>query len=478
MPKVLLAGDISTDNRLSDECDCACADDGMGMSWAGATGDLWRQAAFLHRQELPDNHTLLFNSLYDGGIAVLNQPARRLWQAFDAPRQPADFSPAEQEAVQKMITSGLLQPAGAQSRIRRGQPQTLSAWLHVTNDCNLRCDYCYVPKTADAMPEEVGYAAVDAVFRAAHRNNFQQVRLKFAGGEATLNLKLVFILANYARERAQKEALGLEMVLLSNGVALGEKAIARLKAQEFRVMISLDGVGRWHDAQRHFINGRGSFAWVDRTITRLLDYGVEPFISITISDRNVAGLPDVVAYVLERDLPFNLNFFRDNDCATPFADLQLQEERLIAALNDAFDLIEEKVPRRSLLGALVDRAQFHQPHDRTCGVGESYMVIDHQGQVGKCHMTLDQPVTTVDAEDPLQLIRLDVVGVQNVAVTEKDGCRVCEWRFWCAGGCPIVTYRATGRYDVKSPYCRVYKTIYPRLLRLEGLRLLQLQRPA
>jgi len=37
----------------------------------------------------------------------------------------------------------------------------------------------------------------------------------------------------------------------------------------------------------------------------------------------------------------------------------------------------------------------------------------------------------------------------------------------------LLTYKATGRYDVKSPYCRVYKAIYPELLKLEGLRLLK-----
>ena len=53
------------------------------------------------------------------------------------------------------------------------------------------------------------------------------------------------------------------------------------------------------------------------------------------------------------------------------------------------------------------------------------------------------------------------------------GCRDCEWKYWCAGGCPLTTYRATGRYDVKSPNCNIYKAIYPQAMRLEGLRLLK-----
>lgn len=35
-----------------------------------------------------------------------------------------------------------------------------------------------------------------------------------------------------------------------------------------------------------------------------------------------------------------------------------------------------------------------------------------------------------------------------------------------------VAYRATGRYDRKSPNCNIYKAIFPEVLRLEGLRLI------
>lgn len=323
------------------------------------------------------------------------------------------------------------------------------------------------------MTLETGFAAVDAVIRSALHGGFQAIKLKFAGGEATLNLKLVFALHSYAVERAATSGLELETAILSNGVALGERAIAEFQQRGVRVMISLDGVGEWHDAQRIFRNGKGSFAWTSRTLDRLIAQGVKPFISITVTDRNVDGLPEVVGYVLKRGLPFNLNFFRDNDCASTMTDLHLQDDRLIEAMNRVFAVIEANLPEHSLLGCLVDRAQFDQPHDKTCGVGDSYLVVDHHGQVAKCHMEIEKSVTDVYAEDPLAFVRLDEIGVQNISVDEKEGCRECEWKYWCAGGCPALTYRATGRFDVKSPYCRVYKAIYPQLLRLEGLRLLK-----
>lgn len=71
------------------------------------------------------------------------------------------------------------------------------------------------------------------------------------------------------------------------------------------------------------------------------------------------------------------------------------------------------------------------------------------------------------------LIHADPSGVQNLSVEEKEGCKTCLWKYWCAGGCPLSTFRATGRYDVKSPNCHIYKALYPEVVRLEGLRLLR-----
>jgi type II secretory pathway component PulL len=39
----------------------------------------------------------------------------------------------------------------------------------------------------------------------------------------------------------------------------------------------------------------------------------------------------------------------------------------------------------------------------------------------------------------------------------------------------LANFRATGRYDAKSPNCYIYKALFPEIMRLEGLRLLKEQ---
>jgi uncharacterized protein len=379
------------------------------------------------------------------------------------------------DSVQQLLNLALLEPENAVRLVDNpaSSPEVLTAWLHVTNQCNLRCPYCYVHKTPEAMALEIGQQSIDAVIRSALAHQFKQVKLKFAGGEATLNFPLVAALQSYAEEQASAHDLMLETVVLSNGVVITDGMIDFLQQHHMKLMISLDGVGDYHDSQRPFINGRGSFKQVEKSLNKLIARKFLPDISITISNRNLSGLPETVEYVLQRELPFSLNFYRDNECSAGVADLRYANQEIIAAMLKAFAVIEKYLPRRSLLNAIVDRANLQQAHTRTCGVGQNYLVIDQNGKVAKCHMEIEKPITSIHAADPLLRLNQDKVGIQNIPVEEKEGCRGCSWRYWCAGGCPLLTYRATGRYDVKSPNCEIYKAIFPEVLRLEGLRILK-----
>jgi uncharacterized protein len=323
------------------------------------------------------------------------------------------------------------------------------------------------------MDEATGRAAVDAVMQSAIAHGFPAVKLKYAGGEASLNHRLVLSLHAYARRLADERGLRLYATLLSNGVSLPPVFAEALKAEGIRVMISLDGLGERHDAQRPFASGKPSFHLVERTIAQLIAQDYAPHLSVTMTNRNASGVADVVRFALERDLTFSLNFFRDNDCADSFPDLRYEEQAMISALLGAFGVIEEFLPRWSVLGSILDRGQLLQPRRRSCGVGQDYVVIDQRGRVSKCHMEIERTLGDIFSDDPLRLVRRDETTALNLAVEEKEGCRDCTWRYWCSGGCTVATFRATGRYDIKSPNCHIYKAIYPAALRLEGLRLLK-----
>ncbi len=467
------------------EGDCACADGAFVQAYSMMQSHLWRLPPEIFRQSFGTGYELVAASRQSNGVAVINDLAGDVLDAFSDFASPIELSLLlfhgiqESEidlAVKQLIALNLLVPFPAiPSETQSSESSSIISWLHLTDRCNLRCGYCYLPHVREDMSPETGYAAIDATFRSAIANNFKQIKLKYAGGEPLLRFPLIVELHRYAQSQAQKYGIDVNGVVLSNGTLLTAEMIEMLKSLSLRLMISLDGLGNYHDNHRPYAGGRGSFNDVSNGVDVALANGLVPNISVTVSSRTVEGLPELMAWLLERELPFSLNFYRENELSASRIDMQLDEQKIINGMKAAFQVVENNLPRRGFLGGIIDRANLSASHTHTCGVGQNYLVFDQNGQVAKCQMHIRKPITNVHVADPLAVIRADQIGIQNLSVEEKQGCKTCEWKHWCTGGCSLATYQATGRYDVKSPNCNIYKALFPEALRLEGLRLLKYQ---
>lgn len=478
-PVLLLSKQMTQSSPAVDDsqCDCACPREVPTFLPPLLRDDSLVHCADLFQTGLPDEHTLMFNPLRDSGVAVVNMPAHRIWEQFRVPRKIDSVSPQDEltrTVTNQLFQAGLVEPVDTQIDLHYAHSKSLGIWLHITNACNLRCDYCYVDKAGEHMLFETGCESIEAGFRSATRGRFQQIKLKFAGGEPTLLGRLVLRLHDYAQQRAAHVGIGLESVLLTNGLNLDDTMIRELAVREISLMISVDGLGKSHDVQRRSTTGHGSFSQASKTLSRLKVFGIKPFISITVSRRNIRGLPEVIAFLLDENLLFSINLYRDNDLASGYSDLALRKDETIDALFQSFETILHRDPERSLLLPLVDRTRLDHLHNKSCGAGECYMAVDPRGGIAGCQMTLNHPITDIRAEDPLDVLCNNSERMLNLSVDQKEGCSQCQWRYWCAGGCPLMTFRTTGRYDTRSPYCEIYQSIFPELVRLEGMRLMKL----
>lgn len=444
------------------ENDCACPQPSRPAAALEPSPALYRQGEQVYTQALTSDFTLLFSPIAPQGPSVVNRAAWQRWQEF------ARLQPLSQPIDALLAEQTLLVPEDASSRLPASLPETLTVWLHITNACNLDCPYCYVRKSSASMSEVIGLQVIEKVFRTAQGRRFRRVKLKYAGGEATLHFDLIERLAERARELSTESGLALDQVVLTNGTRLRAEQAAWLKTNGIRLMISLDGIGEVHDRLRFDRGGKGSFARVSHTIDDvLLPQGVIPNITITITRQNAAGVAEAVRWALERGLPVSLNFYRQK--ADSAEELAAEENALLEGMRAAYQVYEDMLPERPFLNGLLDRVQFGA-HLHTCGVGSSYLVVTHEGAIAQCQMLLEQGVRR-ETNDLLSLVQEGAI--RNLAVEQKAACRECIWRYVCSGGCPLETYRARGRWDAPSPNCRIYKTLLPDALRLEGLRLLK-----
>jgi uncharacterized protein len=465
---------LFVDSSRSYDCDCGLFLDRTGAFAGPLTPDL------LVGQSLPPSVSLeggwqaYLNMSGPVGVVALNPQAQRVLAAFEAPtlpdqaasRLPGLSRAVTGRAIRSLARSGLLRAAGESPR-SRSQPSALSAWLHVTEACNLNCPYCYVRKRPTAMSRDVGRRAVEKLVETAVRHGYSALMLKYAGGEPTLSFPLVEDLHSHAGRFAAQAGLDLEGVLLSNGVGVSDGMLDFLAQTGLRLMISLDGGPDAHDRVRTGRDGRSTYDAVAGTVERALDRGLRPTVSITLTALALDGTAEAVAFALERDLPFNLNFYRERAsgarCLSPLVpDL----DPLVGAVRGIFALIDTYPAYPLPLAGILDRTRLDIPHDTACSAGRDYMAVSTRGQVSACQMLLEEPWASLADADPLDLIRRNGASI-FAAPSEGSGCHDCPWRSACGGGCPLMRHTS-----LHAHYCQAYQILLPELVRLEARRLI------
>ena len=465
------------------DCDCACAVDVAHQPARQPAAGRWIKETQAVSMPVGDGWQACFNPAGPVGVSALNAEAGRVLAAFDS---PVTFRGAVAhlagmplttalEVTQELVEIGLLRPVDSavtpslQAPLAR--PSILSAWLHVVEACNLRCPYCYVHKQPQAMAWEVGCRTIDRLVEMACRHGYALLKIKYAGGEPTLNFGLIEALHDYAAHMTADAGLALEEVILTNGVGVTDAMLDSIKRAGVRMMVSLDGGPETHDRLRAMPSGGSTYAAVTGTVERAVKRGLRPNISITITSLNLEGAGDAVAFALERGLPFNVNFYRE---CTPSADrnqavrgpLSPDPARLLKAMRGILAIVRAYPTYPLPLTAILDRTRLDIPHSYACSAGRDYLVVGTAGQVSPCQMMLGEPWSTLASEDPLCAVRRRGEDLFKAADDDPE-CGACAWRTACSGGCPLLR-----KSVLHGDYCQVYRALFPDLVQLEARRLI------
>lgn len=433
-----------------------------------------------------DGYSLVYNPLSEKGLNVLNKEASFLYSLIDNKRTIFDILNLVQKEDKTAIIGDIkpifdsfvsseiayFNKPKSKSFLFTTKPTHLGVWLHITNQCNLRCTYCYVYKTSDKMSYEIAKKAVDKIIFSAHKHGFKNITFKFAGGEPLLEFKQVLNTVNYARTLALKNKIKIDFVIISNGVLLTDEICKSLKENKLRLAISLDGLGKYHDQTRIFANGLGTFKYVEKGIKNILKYKIPFNVIITISSKNIDNIPDLTEYLLKNKIPFTFNFFRENP--NVHEELEGDDKKLVEQLKKAYKKISDNLPSYSMINGLLDRVTFKRPHLNACGMGQNYIVVRHDGKLISCQMTQNKVIGSIEDNDLIEtMLKGNFIRPRGLTVESKFPCKDCQWKYVCCGGCPLLTKDQKGTYDTNSPYCNVYKALIPEVLKIEARRLIK-----
>ena len=331
-------------------------------------------------------------------------------------------------------------------------PRFTDLTLVLTERCNLRCSYCYVPKEGDGartMSEEVALAAVDRFLDRAPAG--KELSISFFGGEPFLERGLMERVVDHARARRPE---GLTFSTPTNGTLLDDDALDLVRRSGMSLALSADGTSP--SARRPDVGGRGTMERLEAAIPRVRDQ--DPIARMTVTPDNVDHLCHNVQQLFGRGLR---RIMHQPALEQPWPEeavdtWRAEHEALADWLCERYEA-REPLPDMTVLEGIISRLSGAGMSN--CGAGVTQAAVDPDGDVFGCfrsvsdaraaHLVLGNVLTGQVNEPLLQTYaRLDP---RRARPEDREGCKGCEAREGCTVYCAAMGHvlhndlRAVGR---------------------------------
>lgn len=371
------------------------------------------------------------------------------------------------ESLQKFITERCIK----KNLPDRDTASDVDIDLILTENCNLRCSYCWEheTKSGQSMSSEIALRAVDFLADFARSRAAPRMLVSFFGGEPLLRWKTICQIISYAEARGLESENKILFSLITNGVLLSSKIINYLAQHHCTVTVSLDGPAYIHDAERRSPGGVSSHASAVRALECLLASMPLQSINVemTIHHQNLPHLEACVEYVRSLGVcnivlnPIRAFGLTSNSplAFTPedyllFADF-LKEKTL------QFDNLSSNPYASFVHDHYLDRIVLTERRRTRCDAARSGFSIGVDGSIYPCACfafkracALGHVDTGIDT-DLLRKFMQD-----RGTVDDSPECHSCWARYLCGGGCYFQSF--SQQKDFRRPWpddCLYIKTI-------------------
>ena len=231
-----------------------------------------------------------------------------------------------------------------------GMAQTLT--FIVTEDCNLRCKYCYVTHKSKnkVMKLETAIKFIDYILEDTKFIKSEAVILDFIGGEPLLEASLIDQICDYFKTKTYKLRnqwyWNYKISISTNGVNYSDPCVQNLILKnegKISIGITIDGIKEKHDLQRVFPDGSGSYDIVYNNVKLWLEQ-FEGSTKVTFSSDDLIYLKDSIIHLWNigiKTIAANVvyeNVWKDKD--EIIFENQLKELADYIVDNDLYDKLE------------------------------------------------------------------------------------------------------------------------------------------
>lgn len=341
-------------------------------------------------------------------------------------------------------------------------PLISSAFLNVTQKCNLKCKYCFVCQ----QPKEITYEVAQDAAKFLARNALESgttPSINFFGGEPMLRYKdIIKPLTEWIRDVYGDK---FELSLTTNGTLLTEEIMEFFEENNIGMLFSIDGDKTTQDINRPYHSGKGSFESLEHVIDLVLKYHPNMTFRATVDPPTHKELFNNYMFAVRKG--YTNSFFIPNS----FSDWSEKElEELDKELDKICDyyIQELKADRKPMSFSHFDRARADivriaklkdddyredgkgLPACGRCGLGANrFAAIGVTGNIYSCQEMVENPEVGdkfligniySGIDDAKRLELAGSFDTMNVYCSKKEYCDDCIKRRICDGGCSINNY--------------------------------------
>lgn len=324
-----------------------------------------------------------------------------------------------------------------------------TAYLHVTNFCNLSCKHCY----RDSHSQLKHGVDIDSMFVVVDRLRNAGIKfLVIAGGEPLARPGVEDLLKHMRHSQFDS------VTLLTNGTIMTEQLAKLIANCVDSAHVSLDGPNEEINAQ---IRGSGNFEKTISGIKKLKSAGVNKIkIITTITSGNISHLHEMSCIQKELGVDFGTSIFAEVGRGSEYSFLKPN-------ISDVIKCFRDKTFSLDCNPLTTDSDLLDINAGVTCGSGTYMISVDCFGNIFPCHLLHKQELkigNILEQENFLEMIQESpIIKQMQERVVESRKCHGCSVEYFCKGGCFAHTISANIQSEnpwlEKDPFCKVHKEI-------------------
>ncbi|MCE5313475.1 MAG: radical SAM protein [Armatimonadota bacterium] len=347
--------------------------------------------------------------------------------------------------------------------------------LFVTEDCTLRCDYCFVndKDKSTRMTWEVAKKAID--FLVTSSGDERELHINFFGGEPLMEFPLIKQVAEYTRDLTAQIGKTVHYAITTNGTIMNEEIAWFGREYEFNFMLSIDGDRYAHDLHRVYAGGRrGSWdAVMDNALPILKNIQKWVGARVTVSPDTARFLSSGVKTLFDR----GVNQFligSDTDVLWTREEMNIFASEMHKVVDFYIEAKAEGLPIR--IAEFEDTPEQRRAKNSqiwSCDAGKSRISVSASGDLYACSKFV-RPFPGMEScklgtlDDGFTDVRMRMQFIDS-GRDKHPACSDCDACCTCAGGCPATNLHFTGSiYNPTAFQCFVNKLNMDLLTRIHS----------